>query len=500
MNYANLAFIKDLNLDLNVEDKLSRQLTRTLNGNDDIYLTPIAKENGVIKLISEFNKVFDTNKAALNGVLLELEYSNKAKLGSRSNAIPWTERKQSLTDSFGVGNHDGFSSVRSMVNRSNLRPLSADSALKLLKNNTSSGLPYYTEKGKVKERVLDKFDILLKRKDPCILFTRTQEQSKTRNVWGFPMADTLNEMRYYSPLLAYQKGLSYRAALSSPDIVGRRITELILEAVKRRSSIVSIDFSAYDNTVKSQAQKLAFDYIKSSYQARFTEEISYIAERFNTIGIVTPDGVMSGPHGVPSGSTFTNEVDSIVQTTIATSLPFIDDKFLQVQGDDGVYLVPQDKVKDLFNKFKSCGLNVNEDKSYSSNNYAIYLQSLYHLDYINNGFIGGIYPIYRALNRIMYQERWSDFEDYGIKGKDFYSIRTICIVENCKYHPLFRELVKFVLKYDKYSLAVSDQGIASYVQMIRRTKGAGEILNHQYGDDVSGIRSFETFKLVNGLS
>lgn len=493
-------FLKSLDLDLNVEDKLSRLLKRIETGNNDVYITPIAKEHGADKLFSDFNKVFNANRSKLNDTLLELEESNKSKFGPRSIATPWNIRKQSLLESFNASRSDGFFKIKEDIQQSRLRPISLDKAMNLLKNDTSSGLPYFTRKGTVKERVLLKFDELLKRKDPCILFTRTQEQGKTRNVWGYPMADTLNEMLFYSPLLLHQQRLSYRSAICSPEMVSRRMTSLILEAVNRKAVIVSIDFKAFDNTLRSQAQKVAFNYIKSLFQSRYSKDIDYIAERFGNIGIITPDGIMSGEHGVPSGSTFTNEVDSICQYKIATTLPYVDESNIQIQGDDGVYLVPKDKASELFDTFRSCGLIVNEDKSYVSGNYAIYLQNLYHIDYLNNGIIGGIYPVYRALNRLIYQERWSDFEDYGIKGKDYYSIRTICILENCKYHPLFKQLVQFVLKYDKYSLDVSDQGISDYVQMIRKTKGAGEILNHQYGDNVSGIRSFETFKMVKGLS
>lgn len=493
-------YLNSCDLDLNVKRKLSQHMIMTENGSSDVLISPIAKETDPNQLFSDFNKVFDTNRSKMNATLISLEESNKAKFGPRSIAVPWDERRDTLTNSFEVSNDDGSKEIIPTFSDNRLRPVSLVNALRLLKNDTNSGLPYYTRKGLVKERVYNKYDTLLKRRDPCILFTRTQEQRKTRNVWGYPMADTLNEMRYYSPLLEYQRKLPYRSALLTPDEVNRRMTELITTAVKRKVKILSIDFSAYDSSVKSELQKLAFSYIKSVFQSQYAQEIDYIAERFNTISIICPDGLMVGEHGVPSGSTFTNEVDSIVQALISMSLPEINDNCLQIQGDDGVYILPDGKVNKLVNLFESNGLVVNRDKSYLSDNFAIYLQNLYHVDYKFNNIISGIYPVYRALNRIIYQERWATFEDFGMTGKDYYSIRTICILENCKYHPLFQELVKFIIKYDKYSLDVSDQGIVKYVQMVNETKGAGEILNHQYGDDVAGIRSFETFKMVKRLS
>lgn len=501
MDVANLKLkygLDKLDLDYNVIDKVSQHLTQTESGRKDVLLTPIGKDNDPNDILLKFDEVFEKNRFKMNETLISLENSNRDKYGPRSIAIPWKDRVKSLRVSFENSSYDKIV-VKALPGRSNLRPLSLQHALKLLKNNTNSGLPYYTKKGIVKERVLDKYDTLLKRKDPCILFTRTQEQSKTRNVWGFPIADTLNEMRYYSPLLAYQKGLSYRSALTSPDTVSRHMTDLINKSSSGGSTLVSIDFAAYDTSAKSELQGAAFDYIKSLFQAKCLAELNYIEDRFRSIGILTPDGVISGDHGVPSGSTFTNEVDSIIQIIIATSLPYITYDTMQVQGDDGVYLVPLDKVDELFDRFKTNGLNVNGDKSFVSNKFAVFLQNLYHIDYLKDGIIGGVYPVYRALNRIIHQERWSTFEDHGLNGKDYYSIRTICICENCKYHPLFRELVEFILKYDKYSLDVSDQGIANYVQMVSDSKGAGEILNHQYGDNVSGIRNFETFKLIKEL-
>ena len=154
----------------------------------------------------------------------------------------------------------------------------------------------------------------------------------------------------------------------------------------------------------------------------------------------------------------------------------------------------------LYNAFKKFGLNVNVDKSFESSNYLVYLQNLYHPDFKKDGVIGGVYPTFRALNRIIYQERWANFEDYGIKGKDYYAIRTLSILENCKNHPLFEKLVKFILSKDKYNLEITSSGISDYVKFMSDTEGTQGLIVNQYGDDLSGIRNWDSFLLVKSLS
>lgn len=493
---SSFLFLNDIDLDLETRRKVSQLLDYTVKGRSDVFVTPIGADTKPSELLREFDEVFNSSSADINPILMKLELDNREKFGPRSISKSWKDRKQSLLDSF---KSDNLCSVEitPISGSGRLRPISITKASKLLKTNTNSGLPYFIKKGLVKERVVNKFDNLLERKDPCVLFTRTQEQNKTRNIWGYPIADTLNEMMYYSPLLSIQKQLSYRAALNGPLSVDQALTKLIYK-VSRGTVLVSVDFVAFDNSAKFKLQKTAFDYIKSCFQSIYASAIDVIFRRFNAIGIVTPDGVKDGEHGIPSGSTFTNEVGSICQVNMAKTLPWIGFDF-QVQGDDGVYLVPKSKLDEFFKAFKDCGVDLNITKSYISDKYCIYLQNLHHVDYKHDGLIRGIYPVYRALNRIIHQERWSDFEDYGIVGKDFYSIRTICILENCRYHPLFKDLVKFILSKDKYSLAYSEQGLNGYVQMLSKTEGGGEILNHQYGDDVSGINNFETVKLIREL-
>jgi hypothetical protein len=304
-------------------------------------------------------------------------------------------------------------------------------------------------------------------------------------------------MRYYRPLLEVQKKQSWRSAIVGPTAVDQSITKLIRNALANKNHLVSIDFSSYDATVRRNLQMASFKYVKQLYQAAEHNNIDYIADRFNTIGLLSPDGIIEGEHGVPSGSTFTNEVDSIAQFLCAESLD-INLEDYQIQGDDGAYRTDDpEKLKD---GFRSYGLDVNEEKSYVADDYLIYLQNLHTAKLAKpDGNIPGIYPTYRALNRLVFQERFDDFSAYNIKGSDFYAIRTIAILENCRNHPLFREFVKFIFSKDKYGLAPTQQGINDYIQMIKDKAGAEGIIHHQYGDEIRGIRNFETFKVLSEL-
>lgn len=483
-------------LDLNQEAtaNISRTLDRTISGSTEVFSTPICNNTKPDEIFKGWMDIFNSKSDEMNSTLLELEKLNADKFGPRSIAAPWDQRRDGVLDYYGK---DETRSIPVSITKGRLRPLSTAKAAEYIKNNTNSGLPFMVKKGRVKEQVVKDLGNLLKREDPCVLFTRTQENNKTRSVWGFPIADTLNEMMFYRPLLEYQRNLFWRSAVNSPEEVDIAITKLIDFSQSQGYDLVSIDFSTYDASIKSKLQDSCFNYIKSLFQAQYHEQIDYIANRFKTIGLVTPDGILNGPHGVPSGSTFTNEVDSIAQYLIANE--FRENLYsFQIQGDDGAYATSD--PNGLIEHFKSYGLSVNDDKSYISKDYLVYLQMLYHIDYRKDKYIGGIYPTFRALLRLCYQERFVEFKE-DISGKDYYAIRTLSILENCKHHPLFTDLVKYVAQLDKYSLIPSDQGLVNYVKL--RTKQDGKDVNfqsHLYGDSVTGIKDFESYKIIKSLS
>lgn len=497
---SDYSFLSQLDLDDDVIYRLSSFLGKTETGDETVIVSPIAQYVQPGQLLEDWSKVFKGGMDSINDDLLQLEEANRSKFGPRSLAQPWLDRVSSVkayfSDEYTIDSGlEEKLSVGTQGLRACLRPLNLSGAMKFIKNDTNSGLPYFVRKSKVKSIYSEKFQELLDRRDPCVMFTRTTEIGKlARVLWGFSMADTINEMMFYRPLFEYQSKLPWRSALRGPTEVDRHLSDIVFNAISQKEKLVSIDFSKYDTTVKSRLQKASFDYISALFQSNSSVKLSYIAERFRSIGLVTPGGIYTGDHGVPSGSTFTNEVDSIAQFLIASSLGFDSNQF-DIQGDDGAYRTHKPEI--LKEGFRAFGLEVNDEKTYIRSNSLVYLQNLYSSDYARGENIGGIYPTYRALNRIIYPERFTSFKDSGLSGQDWFSIRTVSILENCKHHPLFEKFVRFIWSVDKYNLKFTEKGLHRYIEHINKSKGSVGIVQNQYGENLRGIKDFETVKLIN---
>lgn len=490
--------IDTLDLKPEVDSQLSRMMSNVVQGNDNIIEGPLAKVPKIQELFLEWFEAMQL-KEALNETLLDTERANQDKFGPRSIALPWLDRIPGVKKYFEVDTTLLPDITLPQAPEGRLRPLTLKTASEYIKRTTNSGLPYLQKKGVVLKEALANFEQLLSRQDPCVLFTRTQEGKKTRPVWGFPFADTLFEMMFYRPLLEFQKKSGYRAAVVGPEAVDTAVSRLMKFASENGLKLLSIDFSAYDTSIRPELSKMCFEYIKRLYQASHHKDIDYIYDRFVSIGLCTPDGIYTGMHGVPSGSTFTNEIDSLVQYIIAMNYPHEKLEMFQIQGDDGLYATKDpEKLMDWFIQF---GLQPNKEKSLISDDVAQYLQLTYAPEYEVSGEFKGIYSVSRAFNRMCYLERFTDFTRDDIDGKSYFAIRSISILENCKYHPWFEEFVRFIIKHDKYDLQVSDQSITNYIKLRDREDGRDVNFNiYQYGDYARGLKSFESYKLVRQLT
>jgi len=496
-----------IQFDSDAKQKLTTLLFRSVQGSNDVILSPMAEKFGPLVLLEEWDSIFNSlDESRIENTLLNIEQVQKEKFSPRSIAIPWFPERQKDLEGYYSNNSVDYSVLDCSPSNLNLslRPLSLANTKDFIKKNTSAGLPSMQKKGIVLDQTVRNFDELYSQASmldlPSVIFTRTQESLKTRIVFGIPLVIVLNEMRFYQPLLKVQKNLSWRSALRGPDDVASHLTAIIDEAKRTGRLLVSIDFSKYDQSISPELQAKVGEYYKAIFQNSFSDEIDDLINVKSNIKIVSPTGIMSGGHGEPSGSAFTNEDDSIAQHCIATHSNIPVDGYFDIQGDDGVYMINPDSYETFVSNFNKFGLEVNLDKSTTSMTYLTFLQNLYHPFYRKaDGTIPGIYPTYRALNRICYLERYINFMESGLLGRDYFAIRTLSILENVKEHPYFEELVKFVLSKDKYNLTPSAKGISDYVKFVSETEGFSSDIINQHGDDVKGIRTWKSFQLVNKL-
>jgi len=485
---------EELISDLNKSEtnKLSIILSRLELGNDKVLITPVGERVGPEVIFAEWNKIFMRNSNKMNEVLIEIELNQKEKFGPRSVAAPWSEIKANTLSTFDVDDHncDHLSAIPyKSSDKGILRPMSLLNVSENIKKNTNAGLPTLSKKCNVLLATLDNLRDEYEANYPMVPFIRTQEQGKTRVIMGYPFSDIIMETLYFEPLFNYFRKFDQFAAMRGPEDVNTAMTRLLFETVRLGQKCVSGDISGFDKDFGPSLQDNTFRKMSYLIQERYIADFQVIAHRFGNKGLVTPEGVINGQHGLPSGSRGTNLVGSVGNDSVNGQ------PLRQILGDD--FACASDDPNELFDRYERCGMELNKDKTKISDGYYLYLQMLFHPDYQRNGEIVGVYPTWRALNRLIYPERFSEFNTFDLDGKSYFAIRSLSILENCKYHPLFEELIKFWLRFEKYALPTNN-GIRKYAQYLKATTGSTGTTN-QYGDDVRGMTNFHSYKLIAKL-
>jgi len=229
-----------------------------------------------------------------------------------------------------------------------LSPLSIQEIEKAVDKSKSSGLPFLRTKGEVLPYAIDRMKQVIdgvKVPSPCIAYARTQKSDKTRLVWGYPLEMTLLESKYARPLIDHF--LSYRTpmalGLSKPALGG------LLSGLQRRH-LYALDFSKFDASIPAHFIETAFSILETWFDVD-PVEWKMILNYFIHTPIVMPDGhlYVGKDHGVPSGSYFTQLIDSIVNIML---IGMISHKFrlrvywreVLVLGDDSIFCTDR-KVK-----------------------------------------------------------------------------------------------------------------------------------------------------------
>lgn len=245
--------------------------------------------------------------------------------------------------------------------------------------------------------------------DVC-LFARSQVcavgKEKIRSVWGYPLAVYMEEARFFYPIMEWLKGSEHKFPIGYGFEMSKGGMAAISEmAVKiPNSKYMMTDWSKFDKTIPAWlirdafsllAELIDFDHVLDSegkiwhvrgYRSRrrWKKLIDYFIE--------TPVRTCKGERflvraGVPSGSCFTNIVDTIVNCLVTRYLSYqtaghfpVGEVYL---GDDGVCVFPSSSVINLeamSSLASDCfGMVMNSSKSFVTRN----VENIHFLGYYN---------------------------------------------------------------------------------------------------------------------
>lgn len=197
----------------------------------------------------------------------------------------------------------------------------------------------------------------VKKSEPCIAFKRTQAKEKTRLIWGYPYSMTAIEGIFARPLINhFLKSYSPMAFGTTTGYTGAKLR---VSSYTNRFCY-SLDMTSFDSSIANSLIKVAFSILETWFDPN--QKVHSCTDEFNLSSIygkiihyflytpiVMPDGnIYKGKrHGVPSGSYFTQMIDSIVNVIIIGT---VSSKFhlnaklsdVQVLGDDAVFWSDRD--------------------------------------------------------------------------------------------------------------------------------------------------------------
>lgn len=298
--------------------------------------------------------------------------------------------------------------------KSKLDVLPLEEAVKHVPRNTSPGLPWLTlTPGLKKGEVLDKYYARIEedwqnvesgnRRYPlpdCAAFGRTHigspDSNKVRNVWAVPLTVVAAEARFAHPIIEQlvQQKIGHNTAYGCEMMKGG-MSWIHGQALKAKMSnpgvkFLMTDYSSFDSNVPAWLIRDCFKILRKKFN--MTAKEANVFRRLVAYFINTPvqfadrRRVLKN-HGVPSGSMFTNIIDTMVnfiQTRYCIySLMAADPLFDIYFGDDGLIALPGENLVNL-NDIASLakekfGAVINVKKSYWTHN----LSNIHFLGYYN---------------------------------------------------------------------------------------------------------------------
>lgn len=333
------------------------------------------------------------------------------------------------------------------------------------------------------------------------------EDVKQRVIWMFPFALSIEELRFYQPLIQACQRINFNPAWVSNDAVDMRMTQL-MKTKGRRDKIICTDFTKFDQHFNPTMAKGVKDIYWQLISKGDTQTIEWLTDiydiKFN-LPLLAGTTLITGEHGMASGSGGTNCDETFGHRALQYEAAIGADQRLNknsmCSGDDGCLTYPGVSKEQVTDSYTKHGLEMNLDKQDESEREATYLRRWYDIEYTIDGINRGVYATTRAIGRLCAQEREYDPNVWGPK---MVTLRYLSIIENCKYHPLFEEFIEFCISGDKYRLGVDIPGfydnlshiVTESMAMIPNFMSYTQQFHLQSQSKIEAMRGIESWAVV----
>jgi len=265
--------------------------------------------------------------------------------------------------------HEAYRRTARMFYVGKLKPLPLKEVS--YRGSRSSGAPTFTRKSEVFDEAIREAKRIRRGMSPppLTVYHRGKDEDVVRPVFGYPFSMTCMESRFFEP---YQYEVQNH---HNPYVGGRHYSTIAAEVNELRWSstwVYQLDYSGFDGSISSELIGYAFAVLKENFvmEERDEKDWEIICKYFVTAPMLMPDSKMifGRRHGVPSGSMFTQLVDSIVNSICIEYVRLSTDINItryHVLGDDSLVGVcgRQIKLNEISQKMEELGVKLNLKKS-----------------------------------------------------------------------------------------------------------------------------------------
>nr|UAW00469.1 MAG: RNA-dependent RNA polymerase [Porcine picobirnavirus] len=407
------------------------------------------------------------------------DLSKSSKFASQGRVAPFDERQQTLEEYWNhLSPSDVFNTkewkqaiknaVKSLGFNETGSPKSVDAVIERGlgedKYNTSSGDPLFIKRKRpeaIAQAKAAALDGSWKNFYP-VLGSRAsmgKTGAEARWIFMFPMSVNIVEQSFQQPLQDYlrkknasTKDLKFFTPWDGYDYVQKIISQYAPSVTIK----FGCDYSKMDQHFNFYHALQCFEVIKHYFHPKYWNDLYESIHYTFYCDVVAPDYLIAGPHAMPSGSGWTNFLETIFNYILVHYLRLkYHIKIEQAMGigDDQLWFLPYDTkdidslTKFIVSQFESVHLAANAEKQEVSDIMASFLQRRSYAEWAPHGIqYAGVYPTIRALTSEVYPEFYHNEKEWT---KNTFALRCLMIAENCNRHPAFKEFCIFIANGNK---------------------------------------------------